>query len=157
LGAQVDPNYSPAFETILSMAPFLFVTGIVPFFIRRTNSASRFWSRQYHLHRPFTADIDESSIRISEPLATNTYTWAYFRGHTQSPNLFLLYPSSLMVVMIPKRAFPTPEARQQFVDFLARTIVAPTTAFPVLPALPLPALPAMSTHSPSEPVVNDSR
>jgi len=53
--------------------------------------------------------------------------------------------------VIPKRAFPTPEAQQQFADFLARTIVPPTMAFPVLP------LPAIPPAPGAQPIVNDSR
>ena len=142
LGAAVDPNYSPAFETLFSIFPFVLMCVFIPLIIHRANNSKRFWSRQYHLHRPFTTEIDEGSLRVSEPFVTVAYRWAYFRGFTQSPNLFHLYPTSLQLVMIPKRAFATPEARQEFADFLARTIVPPATAFPVLPALPLPALPA---------------
>jgi YcxB-like protein len=157
LGGEVDPDYSPAFETILTSFPILVVSVVLPLFLRRTNTATRRWSRQYHLHRPFITDIDEAGLRVSEPLMTVSYDWRYFRGHTQSPNLLLLYPTALQVVMIPKRAFPTPEARQEFTDFLARTIVAPAKAFPVLPALPLPALPVAvaSTTTSTEAVVTE--
>ena len=148
LGDEVDPDFSPGFETVITMVPILVASVFLPLFLRRTNTATRKWSRQYHLHRPFTTDIDQTSLRVSEPFVTVTYQWAYFRGYTQSPNLFLLYPTALLVIMIPKRAFPTPDARQQFADFLARTIVPPANAFPVLPALPLPALPVATPPSP---------
>src|SRR6185312_4191646 len=97
-------------ETLLPIIPIAFVALFIPLVFRRILSPSRLWSRQYHLQRPFTVDIDESSIRITEPLAATECKWQYSRGYNQTPNLFLLYPSALTFVMIPKRAFPNPQA-----------------------------------------------
>jgi hypothetical protein len=150
LGSAVDPTYSPVFDTLLPLTPFAVLSAILLIWGRRVFSPTRIWSPNYHLHRPFTADIDDTGLRISEPCAQFQYAWTYFRGHNQTPNLFLLYPSSLAFVMIPKRAFPTPESQQHFAALLSRHITPPTGAFPVLPLPSLPPAPPPLARSASE-------
>jgi len=132
-GPAADPHYSPVVDTVVSIMPMAFIGALFAFLLRRASNPARLWARQYNLQRPFATEIEESGIRISESFSRHEYKWSYFRGFNETPNLILLYPSSQMFVMIPKRAFPTSESQKEFLDLLARQVVPPTAAFPVVP------------------------
>jgi hypothetical protein len=143
LRGAADPTFSPVLDTLIPIASLLLVFALLIFLVPRITSARRLWQKQEHLHRPFAAEIDEQSFRVSEPLSSHVYDWDYFQGFVETPNVFVLYPSPLILFMIPKRAFASLDDQRWLAELLRHRISERTGAFPVIrqPAAPLPLPP----------------
>jgi hypothetical protein len=145
--ATTDPRQSPLLNVLLPLLPIACMVGFLAFLMRRFRGVfNRGWESQPHMHRPYIAEIDETSLRLSEPLSHHEYRWEYFPGWIETTNNFVIYVSPLSFHLIPKRAFADAAARAQFVELLRRVISEQTGAFPVGPsgARPLPAIPLSS-------------
>jgi hypothetical protein len=139
------PFWMLLIESWLPLIPGLIGVGawlaITPYIL----STRRLWQRQLHLQRPCTAEITETSLRLSEPLSSREYLWDYFPGFTETPNEFVIYMTPTQMEIIPKRAFPDSAQRQSFLSVLEHRISDRTAGFPIAAALPLP---------PVQPLVN---
>lgn len=134
LGPLVDPTWSATSDTLVALIPWLTITVFIAAALRFSDRSSlRAWNSQRHLHRPWSLEVNEQGMAFAEPLSAHQYSWAYFPGWTESPNLFLVYQSAIQIVMIPKRAFETDADRDAFRTRLDQHISSQTNAFPVLP------------------------
>lgn len=145
--ATTDPRQSPLFNIVLSLIPIACLIGFFVYLMRRFRGVfNRGWESQPHMHRPFIAEVDETSLRLNEPLSRHEYRWEYFPGWVEAANNFVIYISPVSFHLIPKRAFADDAARTRFAELLRRMISERTNAFPVLPpdVRPLPAIPHSS-------------
>jgi hypothetical protein len=132
--ASADPKDSATLNAVFSLIPWLMGMAIIAFVFGRIGGMyRRLWNASPHLHRPFAAEFDDRGLRSIEPLSSHDYQWDYFPGFAETPNLFLIYISPMMIHMIPKRSFAGDVEREQFRELLRRNISEKTHAFPVLP------------------------
>jgi hypothetical protein len=64
----------------------------------------RAWDGQPHLKLPHRIRFSEASVEVESPAMRTTYQWSAFMCFRETKNLFILQPSKLIFVMIPKRA-----------------------------------------------------
>ena len=94
----------------------------------------RAWLGQPAMQLQQTVEITDAGLVIDDEQSRNEYKWNAFIRLVESRNLFLLFPSNLVFVMIPKRAVPPGE-----LDAFRFTLNERLTlrgAFPVLPPKP---------------------
>ncbi len=113
---------------------------------RIAGRASGQWESQQFLHGPMTIWLDAQGVRISATHFQAVYRWAAIQGFVETGNLFLLYPSTLLMIIIPKRALMHPAELDALCALLRASVahgqlLPRRTGFEVLPA---PAIPVGS-------------
>jgi hypothetical protein len=142
-----DPT---GYEMLLSSLPsIIFLVMITTFsFTYRRRDVKRRWEAQPFLHRPFTLEANDAGITFEEPKSMNRYSWDYFPGFRDTPNMLLLYVSPYGFWIIPKRAFASTEALEAFKALLlthvktGTLLPTATSGFPVrlLPPAEVPSV-----------------
>ena len=94
----------------------------------------RAWLGQPAMQLQQTVEISDAGLVIEDEQSRNEYKWNAFIRLVESRNLFLLFPSNLLFVMIPKRAIP-PDKLDAFRIMLNERLTL-RGAFPVLPPKP---------------------
>jgi len=69
----------------------------------------RAWRGQPALQLQQTMELDEQGVTLDDKQSRNEFTWEAFLQLIETRNLFLLFPSKLTFIMIPKRAVPPSE------------------------------------------------
>ncbi len=94
----------------------------------------RAWRGQPGMQLRQTLVINDAGLMVSDAQSRNEYTWGAFNRLLETRNLFLLFPSDLIFIIIPKRVVP-PDQLQELRRLLDDRIRR-ASAFPVLPPKP---------------------
>jgi hypothetical protein len=87
-----------------------FLTLFVIMAVRRLRKHRQtLWEQQPSLHRAKSTDISAEGVTISDGVTRYECRWAAFVGWTETKALFVLFPSELQTIFLPKRAFASPE------------------------------------------------
>jgi heme/copper-type cytochrome/quinol oxidase subunit 2 len=127
-------------DALLPLSPWLVVfLSVWVFFFRLLRRQTRHnWEGQPNLHLENRMDIAPEGVSVANPVFSSAYRWEAFQRVQETPNLFILFLSTLTFVLIPKRALPDAQAIDSLRGTL-RTMIAerPTPAFAVvMPAPP---------------------
>ena len=87
-------------------------------------------------------DVDADGVHLATPLAETRWKWANFSGMSETPELLFVHLRDRSVLVIPKRAFSTPQQLDEMRATIRANVSEHTGAFPVLPVA--------STSRPSE-------
>jgi hypothetical protein len=87
---------------------------IMPYIIHR-----RIYSRNPRLFGKRTVTFDDEGLKSDSDLAHVEIKWSGFEKFKETKNLFLIYQTKDVAGITPKRAFPNPEAVEQFRNLLA--------------------------------------
>ena len=133
-GGAARPAARPM-DVILPIIPWVLILGFVWFFLYRQLRGwqQRAWDSNPIWHRPRRVHIDDDGITFTDPVSEHRSSWAAYVKFDETPNLFLLFLTSMTAEMIPKRAFPDAKSLDDFRELLSRTISPPQAAFPVIP------------------------
>jgi hypothetical protein len=82
----------------------------------------RVYYRNPRLFGMKTVTFDDDGLKSDSELRRVEIKWSSFEKFVETKNLFLTFQTRDAVGIIPKRAFPNPEAIAQFRDFLASKI-----------------------------------
>jgi hypothetical protein len=72
-------------------------------------SLPRHWENRVDLHRHQSVDISAEGITLSDTVSNHQFNWPAFVKGEETRNLFLLFTSEHIGLMVPKRAFATSE------------------------------------------------
>jgi YcxB-like protein len=111
---------------------FLFI-GFVLWFMRSRFLYRRLAPLAMRLGEPRVVEIDDEQIIIREPGCVTQVLWKYFIRFAQTPNAFVLFTAPRLGHILPQRAFPSPEALQEFRAFAQAHIGNQPIGFPVQP------------------------
>jgi YcxB-like protein len=85
-----------------------------------------------------TAEITDAGITIRLAHACSVMQWPHFIRCIETTNTFLLFEMPRLAHILPKRAFPSLEAMQEFRAFAQAHIGNQPIGFPVQPPAPVP-------------------
>ena len=94
----------------------------------------RAWLGQPAMQLQQTVEITDAGLVIDDEQSRNEYKWNAFIRLVESRNLFLLFPSNLVFIMIPKRALPA--GQLDAFRIMLNECLTLRGAFPVLPPKP---------------------
>jgi hypothetical protein len=95
----------------------------------------RGWRLQPNLQLGRRVTIGDECIVVNDAQVRAEYKWSALQRYVESVNLFVLLPSEMILVMIPKRAFAGPADVDQFRALLDERVVRPAVpGFPVATA-----------------------
>jgi hypothetical protein len=130
---------SSGIDTVVSIGPWLVIFLIIWVFVFRLlrRQTRQNWEGQPNMHLDYRMDISPDGISVQNPVFSSAYRWEAFQRVQETPNLFILFLSTLTFVLIPKRALTDPQAIEWLRGTL-RTMVAerPIPAFPVVMQAP---------------------
>lgn len=89
------------------------------------------WKPQIDQQRPKEMELRVGGLVISDGVSRYECQWIAFLRGVETPNLFVLSPNSLSMLMIPKRAFASDADRAAFAKAMTEGIHPPTHAFPM--------------------------
>jgi hypothetical protein len=116
-----------------------FVAAAIWMFLRlHGRNITRSFELQLQMHRPGTIQVSQEWVIVTDDAQQTCYRWQAFVGWQETANLFLLYNSFVTFEMVPKRAFPSPEAIQHFTALVRQYIGEGNVGFQVLPPRPVP-------------------
>jgi hypothetical protein len=122
-------------DALVSIGPWLVIFVIIWVFVFRLlrRQTRQNWEGQPNMHLEYRMDITPDGVSVQNPVFSSAYRWEAFQRVQETPNLFILFLSTLTFVLIPKRALPDAQA----IDWLRgtlRTMIAerPTPAFAVV-------------------------
>jgi hypothetical protein len=78
--------------------------------------ARRVFAQTPALQRPYQVAWDDQAVTSTNLHGTGTYPWAEFHKSRELPDMFLVFFSDVMFIMVPKRAFPDDATLQHFRD-----------------------------------------
>lgn len=90
---------------------------VIPFLVFR-----RFYRRNIRMFGMRTVNISDRGIVADHQLGHVEATWNMYEKFRETQNLFLLYQSTDVVGIVPKRVFIDPADLQQFRDLIASKI-----------------------------------
>jgi hypothetical protein len=90
---------------------------VTPYIIHR-----RIYSRNPRLYGKRTVIFDNEGLTSDSDIAHVEIKWSSFEKFGETKNLFLIYQTRDVVGITPKRAFPNPEAIEQFRTLLASKV-----------------------------------
>jgi hypothetical protein len=110
--------------------------GLLFYFIHfPKSSAIEMLNNNPDLAKPMRVLLADDGITIHYSTAHNFMQWAHFVSATESKNLHLLVPDPKRgALILPKRAFPSPTALNEFRAFAQAHIGNTPIGFPVQPA-----------------------
>jgi len=79
-------------------------------------------------------DLTERQITQRMPSSATSWEWSHFTRFQETATLFLLFTGPQSTLILPKRAFPTPTAIDEFRAFAQAHVGNTPIGFPVLPA-----------------------
>jgi hypothetical protein len=144
---QIAQDPSPAARdlvpnTILALLPWvLIVLCVITFLFRRRlrgvifrQSAQRKMAASSDLAQLQQVKLSETGLIAQSPTAHSSCTWAHFLLFAETEHLFVLFTSLRLPLILPKRAFPSAEAMQEFRGFAQAHVGNQPIGFPVQPA-----------------------
>jgi len=90
---------------------------IMPYIIHR-----RIYSRNPRLYGRRTVIFDDEGLTSDSDVAHVEIKWSSFEKFKETKNLFLIYQTKDVAGITPKRAFPNPEAVEEFRNLLASKV-----------------------------------
>lgn len=84
--------------------------------------ARRIYAMQKSLHVPFEFNVVSDGLRFDSDLGSGTLPWDYIYRWRESENLILIDHSDEMRNLLPKRAFDSPEALEEFKALLKEKV-----------------------------------
>jgi hypothetical protein len=108
-------------ESLIWYVPSLVVSGVwcfFPWLIARLA-----WKRNPNIQGVISCEVGEDEFRIWNNNSTTTYKWTAFINSNETRNLFLLFLSKQLCVLIPKRTFTDTDQEAQFRELLQRKII----------------------------------
>lgn len=122
-------------EHLLSLGPWFVIFLMIWVFVFRLlrRQTRQNWEGQPNLHMESRIDISPDGVTTMTPVSSAVYRWEAFQRVQETPNLFILFLSTLTFVLVPKRALPDGEAVDSLRGML-RTMIAqrPAPAFAVV-------------------------
>jgi YcxB-like protein len=82
----------------------------------------RIYSRNPRLYGRRTVVFDNEGLTSDSEIAHVKIKWSSFEKFRETKNLFLIYQTKDVAGITPKRAFPSPEAVEQFRELLASKV-----------------------------------
>jgi hypothetical protein len=126
-GQSVWPELKQEWPFLALAAYLMFVALTSP---RR--ALRRGWRAQPNLQLGRRIEVGETSLVIDDSQTRMEFKWNAFLRHVESPNLFVLLPNEMMLVMIPKRALGGDAQVAEFRRLLDERVARPTVpGFPV--------------------------
>jgi hypothetical protein len=129
-------------QMLLPHSTWLFMLASIMFIavLNRFTKMRHHWNTHPALARAATAEITAHGITLTDAFVKSEYQWQGFQKFQETKHLFLLYTGTGSHLMIPKRAFESPEELQAM-RALLKLIQAPTSGFQVVPLAtgPIPA------------------
>ena len=127
-------------ELAKSLAPMSAVVTVVAvyLFIAFRGRLKKAWDADEKVQKPQFLQVTVEGISFENEYATNFFKWSAFPRFLESPNLFILYSSPIMMNVIPKRVFSKPSELTWFRTVLHQEITERRAAakiggFPVQP------------------------
>jgi hypothetical protein len=106
---------------------FLLLAVIGIYFLYRDFALRRHFKARYKTDRrynqDFSAEISDDGIRVLTPFEDSRMKWGSIVRYLESDKIFMLFHSTLIFTIIPKRAFASGEAHR-FRELLGRNIQA---------------------------------
>ncbi len=90
---------------------------IMPYIVHR-----RIYFRNPRLYGKRTVTFDNEGLTSDSDLAHVEIKWSSFEKFRETKNLFLIYQTNDVAGITPKRAFPSPEAVEQFRNLLVSKV-----------------------------------
>jgi len=115
------------------------VLGVIPVYVvRQHRRGRRAWATSPWQHRPKVVDVTDDGLRVADAEVEVLYRWPSLHRFLERPTLFLLYTAQKHAVIVPRRAFPSPQAEQAFRGLLQTHVghgrfLSRDVAFPVVP------------------------
>lgn len=106
------------------------------YFLLLRGNYRRNWKLQPSLARPRTLEYSPEAVTTDDGVTMVMHRWPAFLRCVETRGLFLLYPSGLGFVMVPKRAFPSPEAVDGFRRLIQEWADGQSAGFPVIQRAP---------------------
>jgi hypothetical protein len=97
------------------------------------------WKLQPALMRHKTLEYSSQGISCSDDLSSSSHKWEAILRCVETTDLFILYPSGMTFIIVPKRAFPSPAAVAEFLDLIREWANSRAVGFPVIPLAPAAA------------------
>ncbi len=97
----------------------------------RRRALKRGWRSQPMLQVRQTIDVGAASLTVDDSQTRADFKWNAFQRFVETPNLFVLLPSEMSLVIVPKRAFTTAESNTEFRQILEARVQRPSPGFPV--------------------------
>lgn len=82
----------------------------------------RIYYRNVGLFSARTATFDDDGVRVDSEMGHGEKKWRSYSSYRETKNLFLLFQTKDSAGIVPKRAFPSPEAIADFRGLLASKI-----------------------------------
>jgi hypothetical protein len=98
---------------------------IVFFFkVRFPQRLRHIFRQQKSLHSPHSVEFTDAGIVSTRVEGETKHGWDYYRKWNEGKTLFLLFQSEVLMNMIPKRCFTSPEEMAEFRELLTKKIGA---------------------------------
>jgi hypothetical protein len=122
-------------NVVLPFVPWLLIFLFIWFFVFRQlrKSGFRAIADDPQFQQVQSLDVDADGVRLATPLAETRWKWANFSGMSETPELLFVHLRERTVLVIPKRAFSTPEQLDEMRSTIRANVSEHTGAFPVLP------------------------
>jgi hypothetical protein len=143
--APVPPGAAPPtlHDSLKALLPFLLIFAILfvfLFWLRRSKAIYRRFAAQcLRLAEENTAQITDTHLVLQNPTCTATMTWTHFIRMIETKGTFLLFVLPRSALILPKRAFHSPAALDEFRQFAQARIGNQPIGFPVEPPKQAPA------------------
>jgi hypothetical protein len=122
-------------DAAFSMGPWVLIFLVVWILVFRAirRQTRRNWEGQPNVQLEYRMDVSPQGISVANPVSSSAYRWEAFQRVLETPNMFILFLSTLTFVLIPKRALPDGHGVDELRGML-RTMIAerPAPAFAVL-------------------------
>jgi hypothetical protein len=135
---QDQPPMSPGRALAVIFLPMLPIASMVVcsiVMVLRLNARNirRAFELQAHLHRPKTIEVSPESLTVSGEGVREDYAWHAFIGWNETAHLFLLFTSYVTFHIVPKRAFASRDAYDEFEMIVRNKVGERRHGFDVLP------------------------
>jgi YcxB-like protein len=94
------------------------------FKVRFPQRLRHIFRQQKSLHLPYSVEFTDAGIVSTRVEGETKHGWDYYRKWNEGKTLFLLFQSEVLMNMIPKRCFASPEEMAEFRELLAKKIGA---------------------------------
>jgi hypothetical protein len=126
------------FATLFPWVTMLFVFWLYIFrYLRGT--LPRHWAAQPHLRVPTTLEQTDHGLRAADEHVVHDYRWSAFLKFREGESLFLLYPSHVSYLIVPKRALAERGLVEAFRQLLEQHVASDGPIPARFPLEPMPA------------------
>jgi|SRR5947207_913783 len=143
-GAGPAPPLPPGslFTVFLPLVPWMIIFGAIIVtlrIIRRRQGPRAMLAQAPAYHGEMVADIDAGGVALQSRLYRAHYHWEAVIRFRETKRLFLLFVNPNTAMVLPKRAFATPEELDAMRAMAQKLAGHPAPGFPVVPASRPPA------------------